>query len=346
MSPRWWRKPADDIVPTRDEPGAAGPLRTAIDGVPETDRTPEADRVPEMDRVPEPWVPIEVDEPGPIFEARPPIGPDCYDFPDTECDGWSTPDLTLRYASVRGARHRFHQQPRQDSARAALHQPSGTIVFAVADGVSSATLAHRGAHEVCGFAIHRMLKCLTADPNWGDWHDLAQRCAGWMAELTRRRQGEAHPAPHRIAELYATTLVAGLIWPHADGPAVELCRIGDSDAWILDHSTGRYYPLFRSGADAHGDVVSTAVTPLPHVPERVERAAHQLTPTQVLLVGTDGFGLPLGDGDGLIGDLFARQLETPPAPTWLAHVLDFSRATFDDDRTLLAVWPRSPSRPQ
>ena len=66
----------------------------------------------------------------------------------------------------------------------------------------------------------------------------------------------------------------------------------------------------------------------------------RLSPTQILLVGTDGFSDPLGDGDGLVGALFARHLTTPPPPVWLAHVLDFSRETFDDDRTLLAVWPR------
>jgi hypothetical protein len=26
----------------------------------------------------------------------------------------------------------------------------------------------------------------------------------------------------------------------------------------------------------------------------------------------------------------------------LAHLLDFSRETFDDDRTLVALWPRLP----
>ncbi|MGH3832079.1 MAG: hypothetical protein ACRDRS_16810 [Pseudonocardiaceae bacterium] len=61
----------------------------------------------------------------------------------------------------------------------------------------------------------------------------------------------------------------------------------------------------------------------------------------VLLVGTDGFGDPLGDGSGLVGDLFREVLASPPPPLGLAHALDFSRETFDDDRTLLVVWPQS-----
>ncbi|MVU75941.1 hypothetical protein GPX89_01625 [Nocardia sp. ET3-3] len=319
------RNPAEDITPEaddRDVPAVA----------------PSADIAP----TPDPWQPIAVDEAGPVFEARPPTGPDCFDFPDTECDGWSTSTATLRYASVRGARHRYHSEPRQDSVRAALHAPSESLVFAVADGVSSATIAHRGAHKVCEVAVGRMLHCLSADARWADFDGLARYCVGSLRKLASWRLREESPAPPEIAKLYATTLVAGLVWPHSNGLVAELFRIGDSSAWILDRASGRYLDLFDSGADEPLDVVSTAVTPLPHLPERVETVTRQLTPAQVLLVGTDGFGLPLGDGDGLIGTLFARHLDSPPTPSWLAHVLDFSRATFDDDRTLLAVWPRDP----
>jgi hypothetical protein len=86
-------------------------------------------------------------------------------------------------------------------------------------------------------------------------------------------------------------------------------------------------------------VISTEVTALPQVPADLPQAAVNVPAGRVLLVGTDGFGLPLGDGDGQVGELFARQLVSPPSPLWLAHVLDFSRETFDDDRTLLAMWP-------
>ncbi|AYF74807.1 hypothetical protein D7D52_14080 [Nocardia yunnanensis] len=332
------QKAAEDIEPGDDSrPGREGehPRSVAEPEVAPPTASPPA---------PQPWQPIAVDEAGPVFEARPPAGPDSFDFPDTECDGWSTASATLRYASVRGARHRYHREPRQDSARAALHAASDTIVFAVADGVSSATIAHRGAHEVCEAAVGRMLHCLSADPRWGDFDDLARYCAGSLRNLASWRLREQHPAPPEIARLYATTLVAGLVWPHSDGPVAELFRIGDSGAWVLDRAAGRYVDLF--GSDEPEDVVSTGVTPLPHLPERVDVVKRQLSPSQVLLVGTDGFGVPLGDGDGLIGALFARHLGAPPAPSWLAHVLDFSRATFDDDRTLLAIWPRDPQGPQ
>ncbi|MET9491983.1 protein phosphatase 2C domain-containing protein [Nocardia sp. NPDC006630] len=329
MSRLWQRKPLEDSdIPVAYEPAPGSPPPAAI--VSGT----------------EPWQQIEVDEAGPVFEARPPSGPDCFSFPDSECDGWSTSDLTMRYASVRGARHRYHRLPRQDSVRAALHEQSGTIVFAVADGVSSASISHRGAHAVCETSVRTMLDGLSREPTWADFDELARRSAEELHALTRWWLGEARPNQSQVMNLYATTLVAGLVWAHQDGPVVELCRIGDSAAWILDLADGRYHPLFGAEVDEVSDVVSTNVIPLPHVPEQMERVTRQLSSSQVLLVGTDGFGLPLGDGDGRIGALFARHLESPPTPPWFAHVLDFSRATFDDDRTLLAVWPSTPSRPQ
>ena len=66
----------------------------------------------------------------------------------------------------------------------------------------------------------------------------------------------------------------------------------------------------------------------------------RLAAEAVLLVGTDGIGDPLGDGSGKVGELFARMLAQPPPPLALAHLLDFSRDTFDDDRTLIAIWQR------
>jgi hypothetical protein len=60
----------------------------------------------------------------------------------------------------------------------------------------------------------------------------------------------------------------------------------------------------------------------------------------VLLIGTDGFGDPVGDGRGVVAQLFCGELERPVPPLGFAHLLDFYRETFDDDRTLVALWPR------
>lgn len=291
---------------------------------------------------PAPWGRIAVGAPGVEFESRPP-GEDAFDVPDTECDGWSTPGLTLRLASVRGAQHRYYRKPRQDAARAVAHESTGTVVFAVADGVSSATVAELGAAAACRAALERMLLQLSWSTAALDLQDVARHAAERLHRLARGRLNSAEPSPSEVAGLYATTLVTGVVRPHPDGPVVQLCRVGDSGAWLLDRPHGRYRPLFPSKTGSDTLLVSNEVTPLPSVPERLEQATARLTPGLALLVGTDGFGDPLGDGDGQVGALFARHLAQPPPPLWLAHVLDFSRETFDDDRTLLAVWPRDPA---
>ncbi|MFI9508815.1 protein phosphatase 2C domain-containing protein [Nocardia sp. NPDC052566] len=292
---------------------------------------------------PRPWQPIIVDVPGPQFEARPP-GLDASHPPDTECDGWSTTALTLRFASVRGANHRYYRRPRQDSARAAAHEPTGTIVFAVADGVSSATRSECGALEACEIAVQAMLNLLAETSGPIDFQNVAYSCADRLFELAQWQLDVNDPTSAEVANLYGTTLVAGTVRPDPKGPVVDVFRIGDSSAWIFDGAAASYHPLFSSKTGADIEVVSNEVTPLPYVPDPLDQlVTARLSAEQTLLVGTDGFGDPLGDGDGLVGALFSRHLTAPPSAIWLAHVLDFSRETFDDDRTLLAVWPRARS---
>ncbi|MFB7503479.1 protein phosphatase 2C domain-containing protein [Streptomyces broussonetiae] len=288
--------------------------------------------------VPAAWQRVTVGVPGPEFEARPP-GQYAFDFPDTECDGWSAPSLVLRSASVRGAKHRYYRQPRQDAARAAVHEATGSVAFAVADGVSSASSSELGALEACRAALEKMLQQLSLDEGELDFQGVARHAAERLRDAARWRLNGTEPQQREVAGLYATTLVAGVVRPDRAGPLVEVCRVGDSGAWILDSPSGWYQPLFGSKSAADAVVVSNEVTPLPHVPDQLEHARVRLTARQVLLIGTDGFADPLGDGDGQVGALFAQHLAAPPPPSWLGHLLDFSRETFDDDRTLLAVWP-------
>jgi hypothetical protein len=131
-----------------------------------------------------------------------------------------------------------------------------------------------------------------------------------------------------------------VVRPTPEGLRVSLVQIGDSGAWVL--GPDGYQPLMNVKNDSHDPVVSNAVVPLPRRPAAPVRPTEfWLAPGHILLVGTDGFGDPLGDGDGLVGQLFARHLrQGPPPAIGFAHLLDFSRELFDDDRTLLAVWPR------
>ena len=103
-----------------------------------------------------------------------------------------------------------------------------------------------------------------------------------------------------------------------------------------------YTRPFQMKLDEAGAVVDGAVsTPLPALPPILPRPASvTLEPGHVLLVGTDGFGDPLGTGRGEVGMAFAGELREPPGTLRFASLLDFSRETYDDDRTLVALWPR------
>ena len=52
--------------------------------------------------------------------------------------------------------------------------------------------------------------------------------------------------------------------------------------------------------------------------------------------------MPLAGGDGRGGPTLARELARPPDVVDFARLLDFSRSTYDDDRSLIAVWGRRP----
>jgi len=270
------------------------------------------------------------------FEPRPPH-PVAH-RPDIAADGWGTGQFTVRAASVRGYQHRHDGTPRQDDFALACHPGSGAVVAAVADGVSSVDLAHVGATLACRNVVDQLLRTLDEDPSAAiDWPDL-MRCAGWALVEFAAGQPEAGPgetAADRAERLLATTLVVTVVRPRPDGAVADVAGIGDSPAWQLRGSA--WHALL---GEQDGEMVTPAVAALPRVPAEVAVASVELAGGDVLLLGTDGIGGALGDGSGLVGAAFAGGLAQPPAPLDLAHLLDFSRETFDDDRTLVAVWPR------
>jgi len=167
-----------------------------------------------------------------------------------------------------------------------------------------------------------------------DWATVVEHAAWQVVEQAGAVLHLERPDPGRAEEEMATTLIAGVARPAGSAVDVAVARVGDSGAWVL--RDGRFRPLFEPKSAV---IAETAVTALPRVPDLGVRGA-QLAPGEVLLVGTDGFGDPLGDGAGPVGAHFAARLARPRPPVAFAHDLDFSRETFDDDRTLLAFWPR------
>jgi serine/threonine protein phosphatase PrpC len=286
----------------------------------------------------DPWAPIVVGEPAFEFEPKPPaVGP--YP-PDTVFDAWSTRHLSVRMASVRGYAHRYSGIVRQDDAQVACHSRSGAVCFAVADGLSSAARSHIGATAACQSAIARMMRQLSTGGPKINWRHLVEGTVSDLASRASYILNRDHAELADIEAQFATTLVAGYVLPTPHGVVTSMIQIGDSSAWLLQG--GRYHPVLAEKNDRDAQVISSAVSPLPRIPAVLKPAEFRWRPDSVLLVGSDGFGDPLGDGSGMVGQLFAEHLVSPLPPRALAHLLDFSRETFDDDRTLVALWQRPP----
>ncbi|MFJ8432579.1 protein phosphatase 2C domain-containing protein [Kitasatospora sp. NPDC094019] len=327
--------PGAAVVPAADPEPPRPPAPTAPVGTVGRDRADSVYRDDSRAR----WEPIVVDRPVVSFEPAPPSGPSYR--PDTVFDGWSSEYLTVRLASVRGYAHRFHGRPREDDVAVALHRPSGALVFAVADGVSAAEQPHIGATLACRAAVDFVLAQLdvVGGPEEVAWETLTDHAAWQLAEHAARVRGLPTADVAQAERLLATTLLAGAAVRARDGLDVTLVPVGDSGAWVL--SGGRFTAVPGVAPAERGDVASAAVVALPRRPRNAVVVRHQLLPDQALLLGTDGFAGPFGDGTGKVGELFAEHLAVVPEPRALAHLLDFSRETFDDDRTLLAIWSRA-----
>jgi len=288
------------------------------------------------------WEPLVIGRPAAPVPARAPAVQPYR--PDVVADGWSSPHFEVRCASVRGAAHRFRGEPRQDEFAVVPHG-SGALVAVVADGLSAAPMSHLGATIACRTVVEYLLRALDADPAAGvDWPDLL-RCAGWsLVEYAARQlppgDGGAGVADPLAAErALATTVVVALVRPGPPGRATAaLARVGDSAAWVL--GGGEWRPVFPPSP--YAEVLPDAVAALPRVPTDATPVEVELGDVDVLLLGTDGFADPLTDGladGGAAGKLFAEALAAPPPMLRLAWLLDFDGETYDDDRTLLGVWP-------
>lgn len=262
--------------------------------------------------------------------------------PDVVIDGWSTDAMTLRGVSQRGHLHRYNGAPRQDDF-ALHHLADGRVIVVVADGVSEAPQSHIGASVATRQSADWLHSNLGDDATNIDWLALLKSAAWALTERAQALLGLDAPDPVRAEQELATTLVCAVIEP--TGPrtlCASLMSVGDSVAWLL--SAGQFVEILAGKTVPDSGIASSAVAGLPRVPNEVTRAVVDIAGDDVLLIATDGIGDPLGTGQGGVGDLFREVCTKPSVPSLIefAHAVDFSRETFDDDRTLVAVWPRKP----
>jgi serine/threonine protein phosphatase PrpC len=236
--------------------------------------------------------------------------------------------------------HRYDGTPRQDDFALMIRRDTGQLIVAVADGVSSAKQSHIGSTTAVRYAL-QWLNATSDQADQIDWNGLVRSTAWALVEQACALFALDENSAEQAEQLIATTLVCALVTPKGDGTATAtIVSIGDSGAWIL--SEGKFDRV-QGGKDAsEAGVSSSAVSGLPRLPSSVEPITRTIQAHETLLLGTDGFGDPLGSGDGAVGQLFASVLTNQiPSLLEFVHALDFSRETFDDDRTLVAIWPRA-----
>ena len=255
--------------------------------------------------------------------------------PDTVIDGGHAFGLTVRAASVRGLGKRWGGGPRQDDICLGRHEPSRTLIAAVADGVSGAARSDLGAALVVRQAVAALSRQLDLGGEI-DWDEVFGQAAWALVEEHRRAAGDPNAGVEQAAATLSTTLLLAAVSSPVDGSSlVRLASVGDSPAFLL--SKRRYRPLVGEHELSDG-LIGGAVQALPRAVRAVRSTHCELDGTTVLLLATDGFSLPLAGGEGDVGAVFARELARPPEIVDFARLLDFSRNTYDDDRSLIAVW--------
>jgi hypothetical protein len=268
--------------------------------------------------------PLTIGEPAPAIEPRLSNGEPYR--PDTIADGGSAFGLTVRAASVRGLSKRFTGGPRQDDLCLGLHHDSSTLIAAVADGVSGAPHSDLGAALAVRYAAAAVARQLDAgEINWPGVFEQA----AWALVSEARRIDED---PGRLA---TTLVVAAVSVGESDAVSVQVAAVGDSPAFRLHGKA--YDPLVDSQPSDDG-LIGGGVAALPRDARAVLWGSCTLGPRDALLLCTDGVGLPLAGGTGEFARVLARELGMPPDVVDFARLLDFSRSTYDDDRTLVAVW--------
>ncbi|GAA3295942.1 hypothetical protein GCM10020295_24380 [Streptomyces cinereospinus] len=311
--------PPRPAPPLRPEPPAQ-PAPPGPAGVYDWQQETDWPRQPQRPAAPPPaWIGADLwrrlpldEEEGPEFPPKPPTGGLSY-RPDTVCDGWSTRTVDLRLASVRGQQHRWDGRPREDDAAAAWDPGTGAVVVAVADGVSDARQPHIGSQLACRSAVDELLSQVRSGGGFvTDWQKLLSTVHWQLREQAGRLLRTPDPGTEETAGLLATTLVAGVATPTPEGLHVALLSVGDSGVWQIKHQ--ELYPMLGGKTAGADGLISSAVQPLPYVPAELRPLEFRLDPGSVLLVGTDGFGDPVGDGRGVVGRLFADQLRRPVPP--------------------------------
>ena len=250
-------------------------------------------------------------------------------LPDLAATGRRASDLEVRGASLRGSFHTALGEERQDCYGVA--ETERHLLVAVADGVGSCGHSALGAE----IAVRAALRAL-ADVDETSTVVGADLLGGPTALL----QDEAERLGCRPRDL-STTLVAAAVRRDPEDDGTRRCLVvvaGDSPALVIG-ADGSWSPL-TPPADQPSNVVDVH---LPTAPGGAAALGVALAPGAILVLCSDGFAVPLGDGREGVGPALAARWGAGPRQP-LQFAIDLSFEGHHDDRTVVAVWaPPAPA---
>ncbi|GAA4410476.1 protein phosphatase 2C domain-containing protein [Actinokineospora soli] len=250
--------------------------------------------------------------------------------------------VEVRAASVRGLSHRHYGTVRQDEYTVVATPDDRWVVAALADGVSSGAYSHLAAEIVtrtaCAVLTEELARNHPADIEWGPvLRTLADEVRGCAAERFGARDDREASVLMATTGLFAVVAAE----PDARGHRVAfVVSVGDTSAWVLRPSAEPAWLPLQAVKNHDAAVASSATDAIPLVPDGpVPVITAELTGDEVLVLMTDGVGDPLGAGAGEVGESLATAWRTPPYAMAFAAEVDFARKSFDDDRTVVGIWP-------
>ncbi len=231
--------------------------------------------------------------------------------------------LEVRGVSFRGTAHELFGGPRQDSFAFAANDE--WVVLAVADGIGSCESSHHGSAAAVS-AVVAAIESGGLDPR--DGSDVLRTAAD-----AGRETAAALLVPSNSV---STTLTVAAVERASqdDGSRHAVVHVvGDSPALLLDPAGARWTYLTPTD-DCPSNVVRS------WVPDRANEYVSfgfTLPAESVLVLASDGFTTPLGDGSGPLGaDLALRWGRGPRG--LVAFMVDLSFNAYHDDKTVVAMW--------
>ncbi|SFR22914.1 Serine/threonine protein phosphatase PrpC [Lentzea waywayandensis] len=292
------------------------------------------------------FVPYAVGDPGrAATEVVPVPDPQAWHRRDSVFDGFvvgrpdGTPVAELRAASLRGLSHRSFGRTRQDEYAYQVTPDGRYLVLCVADGVSSGPRSHHAAEVAARTGVTLLVNALEdAAPEALDWDRLVGAVAGHIVTFARKRlPGGEQMDVSEIVGWMATTATYAVVDLANEEMEVFSASVGDSSAWVL--SERGWEPVAQVKNDGAA-VDSSSVGALPMVPSRPMPSQHtRVRAGEALVLMSDGVGDPLRTGEGEVGRFLAQAWRRPPHDLDFAAQVGFHRRSFDDDRTVIAVWP-------